>query len=230
VLVVYNNNEENAQFAATSQAVAGYYGNARGIPTGNLLALPSAPFTEYASQSEYVNYIATPISNYLSQHPEITVIVLCYGVPCQISVPAPEWHHSVDSALMLLGNPNVLSVTHWGLDLANPFYGSSVDWDTFRDSPANHITVGGQTWKVNYLVTRLDGYSTPTTAVTIDQTEYHIPTRVKDIIDRATRANAAGRAGLSDAVAVLDDAPGPYDFRRFPAPPRPKVSLPTPPN
>ena len=54
-------------------------------------------------------------------------------------------------------------------------------------------------WNLRYLVSRLDGYPTPVD----DKTG--IPLDVKNLIDRATRANGAGASALADAKVVLDD-------------------------
>jgi len=216
VLVAYNSRElpdplsnEYAiasQVIPASEGVARYYAGVRGIPSGNLLGLSQSPFTEYASENQYEAAIATPISTYLSTHPNIKCIVLCYGVPCRISVPDPSNWNSVDAALMLLGNSGTPTAKHWGLGVTNPYYGKDTDFETFRDSPDNHLPgPGGSTWKINYLVCRLDGYASPTTTVTVDEVSYDIPTDVKALIDRAYTANNNGMSGLTDAIAVLDD-------------------------
>ncbi len=206
VAVVYGT---DASVTNASQGVALYYAQARGIPRSNVVGIPAPPYGSTQSPG-YLEYIATPIWDYLSQHPEISVIVLCYGIPSRIDRPTlQDPYGSVDSALMLMGNPNILNTTHWGRNLPNPYYNSTLSWDEFRDSAANTINIGGgQTWKLNYLVTRLDGYSQPTTTVDIGGQDYDIPSDVKGMIDRAGRANSAGIAGLSDSIAVIDDAAG----------------------
>ncbi|MHB9035085.1 MAG: TIGR03790 family protein [Armatimonadota bacterium] len=203
VLVVYN---ANSSIVSASQGVALYYAQARAIPQANLIGLQTAT-TENVDSASYVNTIATPIWNVLSQHPEIKVIAMCYGVPSKISIPVDPYGYSIDSALTLLGNPNVLNVTHWGLNLPNPYYNSSQDWETFRDSAANTISRGSgqQPWKMDYLVCRLDGYSVPTTTVTIGSQSYSIPSDVKNMIDRAVQADSDGRNALTNAKFILDD-------------------------
>lgn len=222
VLVVYNNQEPDplsddyalaCQVVPASEGVAKHYAAARGIPADNLLGLPAARFTEFCTTNEYLATIATPISNYLSTHPNIKCIVLCYGVPCQMACSGLA---SIDSALMLLGNTDVLNVEHWRLDRTNPYYNSNMRFDEFVNSPSN--TVAGpnnESWKINYLVCRLDGYASPTTPVTIDSVTYNIPSDIKAMIDRAVSADAAGRAGLTNAKVVLDDAPGTSPIRQY---------------
>ncbi len=215
IAVVYN---EKASIVNASHGVALYYAQARNIPQQNIIGI-STNKDESLPDWEYVQYIATPLWNdYLSQpaFSHIKVIVLCYGIPSAIWGTSAG---SVDAAIMLLGNPNVLNVTHWGLNLPNPFYNSTVSWDEFRDSPANTISRGSgqQPWKLNYLVTRLDAYSVPTTTVTINSQSYSIPSDVKAMIDRAVSANNARRAGLTNAIAVLDDQPNGSVVRVHPA-------------
>lgn len=212
VLVVYNANpttpSDNPGFDVASEGVARYYVSERGIPSGNLLGLPLTLFTERCSQTHYLDYIATPISDYLSTHPNIKCIVLCYGIPSWMSVPTSNGRQGIDSTLELLGNDGALDPAKLIVSRSNPYYNKNVSFDEFRDSAANTIDVGGgQTWKVNYLVCRLDGYSAPTETVTVNGVEYAIPQSVKGIIDRAVSADTAGTAGLTNAIAVLDDAP-----------------------
>ena len=174
VLVVYNANpftpSDNTDFDSESMTVAQHYATARGIPAGNLLGLQYAPYSELISGSVYREFIATPISDYLSSHPDIKCIVTCYGVPSIISYQT-DYNMFVDSALTLLGNPGVPEAQHWALCLQNPYCGKNVDFAKFRDSSENAIqtTVNGEpvTWKLNYLVSRLDGFSEPTEEVTV---------------------------------------------------------------
>lgn len=204
VAVVYNS---QATVANASSGVALYYARARGIPSANIIAVNTV-VSENATETQYIDQIATPISNYLSTHPNIRCIVLCYGIPSWMSVPTYNGRQGVDSTLELLGNDGALDPTKLIAVHENPYYNKSADFNTFRVSSANTINVGGgQTWTLNYLVCRLDGYSTPTESVTIDNVEYTIPTSVKGIIDRAVSADAAGTTGLTNAIAVLDDAP-----------------------
>lgn len=102
IVVVYST---SSTMINASEGVALYYAQVRGIPQANILGINAPPY-ESTNSSSYIQSIATPISNYLSTHPNITVIVLCYGIPTTIyGTP----HGSVDSALMLMGNPNILS-------------------------------------------------------------------------------------------------------------------------
>ena len=208
VLVVYNS------VSSPSQGVARYYQQGRLIADGNLLGCPMST-ERYVDEQYYVTYIATPISNYLSTHPNIRVIVLCYGVPYHI-VCDPWWLAGVDSALTLLGNPNVLTTRHWNRHSSdypyfwnNPYYGKDTDFEAFRNSAENVVSGpdAPQGWRMNYLVCRLCGYSQPTTAVHIGDDDYDIPTDVKRMIDDALTADAEGKANLTNAQVVLDDAP-----------------------
>ena len=204
VLVVYNT---ASSIKDASQGTAEYYSLKRGIPSCNILGI-STETSESISGTDYVSSIATPIWSVLSQsaYSNIKVIVLCYGIPLRISDTSTG---SVDSALMLLGNSDVLSATHWGLNISSPYYESNQNWNTFKDSSANTISRGSnqQPWKINYLVTRIDGYSVPTTTVTICSKSFSIPSDVKNMIDRALRADAAGRTDALTGNCVLDDAP-----------------------
>ena len=186
VLVVYNSNPitpgNNPIFNIASEGVAKYYVSARGIPSANLLSLSQAPYTESCTETQYLATIATPISNYLSTHPNIKCIVLCYGIPSRI-IYQPNYDMSVDSALTLLGNPGVPNAQgefarHWGLNLSNPFRGKNAGFDDFRGSAENamQVTIDGQqvTWKLNYLVCRLDGFGEPTTQQPACQTEMRL--------------------------------------------------------
>jgi uncharacterized protein (TIGR03790 family) len=60
------------------------------------------------------------------------------------------------------------------------------------------LTVPSFTWKARYMVCRLDGYSDPADPTT------GIPLDIKNMIDRATSANNAGRSAYSNAKFVLD--------------------------
>lgn len=168
VLVVYNSNPitpgNNPIFNIASEGVAKYYVSARGIPSANLLSLSQAPYTENCTETQYLATIATPISNYLSTHPNIKCIVLCYGIPSWMSVPTSNGRQGIDSTLELLGNDGALDANKLIVSHQNPYYNKNVDFDEFRNSAANTINVGsGQAWKLNYLVCRLDGFSEPTT-------------------------------------------------------------------
>lgn len=105
IVVVYNT---YPTMQDASYGVAQYYAQVRGIPQANLVGVYSPSFEE-TTGSQYIQYIATPISAYLSTNPNIKAIVLCYGIPTRIEGTNTG---SVDSALMLMGNPNILSQTH----------------------------------------------------------------------------------------------------------------------
>ncbi len=200
VLVVYNANplipNHQPDFDAQTFAVARYYATVRSISNNSILGLPGAPYSELVSEDQYQLLIATPIWNYLSTRPHIKCIVLCYGIPSRITYQT-NYDMSVDAALALLGNPGVPDaqgqfVRHWGLNSTNPYCGKNTDFGKFRDSAENavQVTVDGQTqtWKLNYLVTRLDAYSQPT--VNVNGTA--IPRDVKAMIDRSVAAQPDG--------------------------------------
>ena len=185
VAVVYNN---EPSVVDASSGVAFYYAHARGIPSANIVAI-STVVSESATQSEYINQIATPISNYLSTHPNIKCIVLCYGIPSWMSVPTSNGRQGIDSTLELLGNDGALDANKLIVSHQNPYYNKNVDFDEFRNSSANTINVGsGQAWKLNYLVTRLDAFSQPT----VNVNGVNIPRDVKAMIDRSTAATPGG--------------------------------------
>ncbi len=192
ILVVYNKDDS---VAPVSQTAAEYYADARNIQPENILGIMPRP-EELVPSTEYLDYIATPIWNYLSTRPHIKCIVLCYGIPSRITYQT-NYDMSVDAALALLGNPGVPDaqgqfVRHWGLNSTNPYCGKNTDFGKFRDSAENavQVTVDGQTktWKLNYLVTRLDAYSQPT--VNVNGTA--IPRDVKAMIDRSVAAQPDG--------------------------------------
>ena len=185
VLVVYNSRalpdpsspdyELACQIIPASEGVARYYAEVRNIPSSNVLGLSLLPFTESCNETQYINYIATPISNYLSTHPNIKCIVLCYGIPSWMSVPTSNGRQGIDSTLELLGNDGALDANKLIVSHQNPYYNKNVDFDEFRNSAANTINVGsGQAWKLNYLVCRLDGFGEPTTQQPACQTEMRL--------------------------------------------------------
>ena len=209
VLVVYNSNvftpnnpsspDYNPDFDQESKAVAQYYASTRNIPVTNVIDLENAPYTEAVTHNQYRDFIASPLwTNYLSkpEYSHIKCIVLCYGIPSRI-IYQPNYDMSVDSALTLLGNPGVPNAQgefarHWGLNLSNPFRGKNAGFDDFRGSAENamQVTLDGQqvTWKLNYLVTRLDAFSEPT----VNVNGVNIPRDVKAMIDRSTAATPGG--------------------------------------
>jgi uncharacterized protein (TIGR03790 family) len=210
VLVAWN---ENPAISSTSQAVAIYYANARGIPSSNVVALQTTK-EEWITDIYYIDQIASPLwTNYLSrpEYSHIKCIVLCYGIPSRI-IYQPNYDMSVDSALTLLGNPGVPNAQgefarHWGLNLSNPFRGKNAGFDDFRASAENamQVTIDGHqvTWKLNYLVTRLDAFSQPT----VNVNGVNIPRDVKAMIDRSTAAAPGGNfvvdRSASDVNSVI---------------------------
>ena len=217
ILVAYNANPitpvDHSDFDQASRTVAEYYASARGIPSRNLLGLTMAQYTEVITDTQYITSLARPISNYLSkpEYSHIKCIVLCYGIPSRI-IYQPNYDMSVDSALTLLGNPGVPNAQgefarHWGLNLSNPFRGKNTGFDDFRGSAENamQVTIDGQqvTWKLNYLVTRLDAFSEPT----VNVNGVNIPRDVKAMIDRSTAATPGGNfvvdRSASDVNSVI---------------------------
>ena len=179
--VVYNT---RPSIIPVSRAVADYYACSRSIPQGNVCGINTIT-AEAISHTEYLLTIASPLwTNYLSkpEYSHIKCIVLCYGIPSRI-IYQPNYDMSVDSALALLGNPGVPNAQgefarHWGLNLSNPFRGKNAGFDDFRGSAENamQVTIDGQqvTWKLNYLVCRLDGFGEPTTQQPACQTEMRL--------------------------------------------------------
>ena len=210
VLVVYNTREP---IGASSATVAEYYAVQRNIPAQNRVGIDTRD-TEAVTEAEYRNFIASPLwTNYLSkpEYSHIKCIVLCYGIPSRI-IYQPNYDMSVDSALTLLGNPGVPNAQgefarHWGLNLSNPFRGKNAGFDDFRGSAENamQVTLDGQqvTWKLNYLVTRLDAFSEPT----VNVNGVNIPRDVKAMIDRSTAATPGGNfvvdRSASDVNSVI---------------------------
>lgn len=213
VLVVYNARELPApsspdyaialQIIPASETVAMYYASARGIPASNLLGLPHASFYESSSASEYVAALATPIWNYLSlpENAHIKCIVLCYGVPSRIEFQDPQFSGlsqtcSVDGALTLLGNQGTPTLQHWNIAVDDPYRHQNASFGSFRTSPRNLSVLDDSvpaldhtSWKLNYLVCRLDGFSTPTDKIgNVD-----VPKYVKQMIDKSVNATSGGK-------------------------------------
>lgn len=166
VVVIYNNsytNDSDSNGVQDSLQVANYYRDARLIPNQNVIGI-SATTTEAISRSVYNTEIKTPIESALTSAgiaSSTKYIVLVKGVPLKIKDSNPATgdfgdinssdYSSVDSALCLLfQNQHTPSV------LANPYYN---DPGTSKDYRFKNGFYGNSTVRLNYLVTRLDGYS-----------------------------------------------------------------------
>jgi len=165
VLVVYNTDES---VVAKSKGVADYYAVARCIPSKNIVGFQFLA-NEDVAPLEYQNTIAAELNSYLSlpENAHIKVIVLCYGIPSHFSNPVVNWG-AVDSSLTILGNPGVPENPHHQLRITNPYCGKEVDFATFRNLRENAVTKDGTTWKLNYLVCRLEAYESPTVTVNVN--------------------------------------------------------------
>lgn len=208
VVVVYNT---TASLDGASEGVARYYAQAEGIPAANLLGIQTS--ADYKMHYyDFVPQIGAPVSSFVAARPNVKVIVLCYGIPyCTQGT-----RMGIDSLLTLLGNPGVLSSDYLDAYLPNPYYGLDVDFGTFRDSPENTLYAGNNTyWRLNYLVCRIDAFSSPTDTVSVGGGQFRIPRDIRLMIDRSVSANAKGRAGLTQARAVLDDCDDTDVIRTF---------------
>lgn len=80
ILVIANRN------ASKSIDLAKYYMKKRGIPKENLLKL-WVTNKEYCSRKEYEKRVASPVTRYIEQHPQIRCLVMMYGMPLKIGPP-----------------------------------------------------------------------------------------------------------------------------------------------
>jgi len=194
-----NLNADPEDLITMSQAVGYYYSAQRGIPVGNIIEVysdkeeyvPAATYQALAAQ------IRAKLVTQLGVDPDdpasdpIQALVLCYGVPFKINAPVQDDQKSVDSFLTLLFNedPDLGPLTFAGA--TNPYLGKDIDFASFRASPDNSIPCGDDTYKMRYLVCRLDGYTDP--LVTVTGYDGQIPQDVMDMIDRAH--DSAGQRG-----------------------------------
>jgi uncharacterized protein (TIGR03790 family) len=163
VLLVLNAN------SAASKAIGSDYLQKRAVR--NLLVVhcqDSAVSTENETiaQTNYVQFIETPIRNYLASHTNIDFIVLTKGIPIRIQGSAMgscdehstearqiRGHPSVDSMVAALDYeqlPGAMKVDITGSGAVGCAY-SNRFWNAHE--PFSHAKFGG------YLVTRLDGYT-----------------------------------------------------------------------
>lgn len=157
VLVVRNLN------SPVSIAVADDYMNRRNITKVlNISCQNSAtdPNLESISFTDFISFVKTPLSVYLSTHPEIDFIVFTKGIPIRIyDVPNKPYGGvcSLDSYVSALGYEN--SATTSTVNISDINYGASYVGNAYANkfwastTPFSHGTYGG------YLVTRLDGFT-----------------------------------------------------------------------
>jgi uncharacterized protein (TIGR03790 family) len=190
-----------------SQAVGNYYCQQRGIPSQNLLEIDVSA-QDSISQAEYAT-LAQNIRDRLTAPPlninpndwandPIQVLVMCYGVPSRIlgsSNSVTINHTAVDSYLTLLfssyAGPDVIDGDYsWPRGLSNPYYSQDQDFATFRAWASNSVSAFGHTYKMRYLVCRLDAYDD----ITVNAPGFgDMPRDVKNMIDRAS--TSVGQSG-----------------------------------
>lgn len=183
-----------------SEAVGSYYCQQRGIPSQNLIEI-SVSADDTISQATYAT-LAQAIRDRLTSPPlsidpndwandPIQALVMCYGVPSRILGSATSVttnNTAVDSYLTLLFNPyagpDVIDGDYPSpLGLSNPYRNKDQDFATFRASAANTASEFGHTYKMRYLVCRLDAYDGVTASVPGFGS---VPRDVKSMIHRAT--------------------------------------------
>lgn len=178
VLVVVNDvysPEAGTNGMPASIYVGEHYAAMRNIPSSNILHLhiPYAGYqadgkwhgmeydaNQFLAYSDYVEYIQTPIQQFLAVNPQILYIVTTYGVPVMLADTA--WRVSIDSLLagMYSGvKPN----SKWPL-VTNPYRDSSVS-----GSPAHFANWSNPLSYRMCLVTRLDGPSAVIAAALVDK-------------------------------------------------------------
>lgn len=230
VAVIVNSNSK------ASQAVGSYYCKQRGIPTANLIRV-DAPAQETISQDQY-RALALNIQKRLTARPlsinpknfggdRIQVLVTCYGIPSKILGKCPgatSETTAVDSFLTLLFNdnavPDVIDADYFAYTdcvrasgggsagLLNPYFNKNQSFAAFRASKENSVTKFGGTYRLRYLVCRLDGYDD----LKVTMSGVDIPKDVRDMIDR-------GRASTGQKGKFYLDEPWradqPYGRSRY---------------
>ena len=216
VLVVYNKNyqlDENDNGIQDSYEIALYYKAKRGLSDKQVLGIHTSTSEEivydsydaYYDQTNSTLNIRQEIENYLDyNHDEqghslkykVRFIALCKGIPLKIKFMSSTAHNladyaSVDASLSLMFNDNYSK--KWGLK--NSYYQK----DPYGMQLSNHggfkgfqnplVDENGNSYTLNYLVSRLDAY--------------HV-NDVKAMIDRSL--NAAKSTVNGDFI--IDDHPG----------------------
>ncbi|MBI2842518.1 MAG: hypothetical protein HYX78_03880 [Armatimonadetes bacterium] len=213
----------HATLAGMSRRIADYYCATAGIPQANIIEINVWP-NEDIAQSDWsgesgwnlAGQIRSGLITQLGVDPAdpandpIQVLVLCYGVPSRIlgdSGGLTGEATSVDSYLTLLFNtdpdlgPDVIDGdSQYGYPgnhgVANPYYQKDQDFTEFRISAANSISYNENTYKMRYLVCRLDAYDSIMENVPGYGT---MPRDVKDMIDRGHLAvSQSGRFVLDE--------------------------------
>ena len=202
VLVVYNDyaddaydNDTNGNGTCDGLEVAEYYARARDIPEGNILGLKfkwhGAQFQNILQSSmlgdetsQYSSDRDFPINelrNHLAENDaegRICYIVLTKGVPLRVLEAAGKVTMSVDMALAVLFDEDIFDPR-----AHNPYYRADSDYTLDSRFPAYRCE--NPAARIDYLVTRLDGY-------TVDE--------VKGMIDRSAAADRTG-----ERTWILDD-------------------------
>ncbi len=200
VLVVYNSAytaDSNNDSTQDSLELANYYANKRSIPSGNVVGI-NTPTTLAITRSDYNIYIKSPLETYLTDNnlkDSIKYIVLIYGIPMKVYdisgaannyVNAAGNHSSVDASTMFLFQSNYSSTDG---KITNPYFNADPNLDLTYRFKSNTF---GTDVKMQYLVTRLDGYTMAD---------------VKDMIDRAYDADKSGTGSF-----ILDRYSGANNF------------------
>ncbi|MBP9847633.1 MAG: TIGR03790 family protein, partial [Saprospiraceae bacterium] len=200
VLVVYNSayiTDSNSDSVQDSLELANYYKAKRNIPDANVVGIDT-PTTLAITRSDYNTYIKSPLETYLTDNnlkDSIQYIVFVKGIPMKVydtSGPANNYvnsagnHSSVDSSTLFLFQTNYSSTDG---KIINPYF--NVDPSLQLDNRFKSNTFGSDV-KIQYLVTRLDGYTV---------------TDVKNMIDRASNTDKSGTGYF-----VLDKYSGANNF------------------
>ena len=191
VLVVYNSDyttDSNSDSVQDSLEIANYYKSARSIPSQNILGI-DAPTTLAITRSDYNTYIKEPIEDYLTDSnlkDTIKYIVFIKGIPLKVYdtsgiannyVNSNGNYSSVDSSATLLfqndSSNNPLAGANGFFN--NPYFNADPNWDLNNRFKAGTIQKNNIT--IQYLVTRLDGYTVAD---------------VKSMIDRAVNTDKSG--------------------------------------
>ena len=195
VLVVYNSSyatDSDSDGIQDSREIAEYYQTKRSIPGDNILGI-SAPTDEVITRTQYNEQIKPAIENYLTTSglkTSIKFIVLTKGVPLKIqSTNGSSYgvtnYSSVDAAVCLLFEDYSI---YWHLD--NPYHNADPSYTKAYRFKTDHFSTSGGT-TLNYLVTRLDGYTVAD---------------IETMIDRAATADTSG-----NGYWIVDDHGKYYD-------------------
>ena len=204
VLIVYNDytnesfdNDTNGNGILDGLEVAEFYADIRGVPAENILGLTfkwnsnqfynilqSEMLRPETSRDEFGHEPpVNALRNHLAENdPEgrIRYIVLTKGVPLRVLERAGKVSMSVDMTLAVLFNEEIFEP-----ETPNPYYYVDPDYTLeYRFLP--HTYENSYT-RLDYIVTRLDGYTV---------------TEIKEMIQRSAAANTTG-----ECAWVIDDHP-----------------------